>query len=96
MYIQSKHAPVMVLMGNAATMARPRSVELAGSFMDIYRTKQVNADEIQTCVSSSKQQLRVNQSMRSAVACVLWESVWTKKSEEERNGYVCVGERVTL
>ncbi|CAM9736494.1 unnamed protein product [Ectocarpus sp. 6 AP-2014] len=38
-HVQSKHAPVMILMGNAATMARPRSVELAGSFMDIYRSR---------------------------------------------------------
>lgn len=47
---QSKHAPVMVLMGNAATMARPRNVELAGSFMDVYIPKQVSAGEIQTYV----------------------------------------------
>ena len=48
--VQSKHAPVMVLMGNAATMARPRNVELAGSFIDVYIPKQVSAGEIQTYV----------------------------------------------
>ena len=99
--IQGKHAPVMVLMGNAATMARPRSVELAGSFMGVSGSGYALSGSKRLLHGSHSRLVAASSSSEYTDRCavqLLASSLRVCRLGEARKNarVVCVGERVTF